>query len=468
MQRALASFTFCVGVAFAAGAMSQGPQSTPTAGVTSLEGDWAGQIEAGALRLRVVLHVHTRDGRTVTTLDSPDQAAMGLPATVSLDAGRVRITAAGAAGAFEGEIAGRGSILRGVWSGAPISFERMAAGESVRPPRRPQDPVPPYPYRETLVDYPGGAAGVRLAATLTLPSGEGPFPAVVLIAGSGPNGRDENVFGHALFLVLADHLTRQGIAVLRFDKRGVGRSTGDYAAATSTDFADDVDAGVAYLGTRREIDPTRIGLVGHSEGGIIAPIVASRDPRVAFLVLMAAPGVSGDQIIMAQSRAIAAASGAPSSAIEAGQSVERRFLDALMTAKDAEAAEAGARAVLKDAGMPEAQADAQAKMGSSAWYRFFLAHDPASALRRLRIPVLALNGSKDLQVPPDQNLSALRMALADNPRAEVVELPGLNHLFQTAATGAPAEYGQIEETMAPAAMGRIGVWILATAVATRR
>lgn len=427
-------------------------------GVEVLEGDWVGQIDTGALKLRIVLHVRTRDGRTTATLDSPDQNAMGLSAAVTVEVGHVRITATGARGAFEGEIASDGTSLRGQWSGAPTSLSRLAPGQTIALPRRPQTPVKPYPYREELVEYPGGEAGVQLAATLTLPQGNGPFPAVVLIAGSGSHARDEEVFGHALFLVLADHLTREGIAALRFDKRGIGHSTGGDASATSTDFAADADAGVAYLRSRPEIDARRLGLIGHSEGGLIAPMVAGHDPGIGFLVLMAGPGVPGDQIIMAQAKAIAVANGAPPGAFDT--QTQRRFLDALMAAKDQASAESAARAVLKGAGIPDAAVDAQATAGSSPWYRFFLTYDPAPALRRLRIPVLALIGSKDLQVPADQNLPALRAALSGDPRAEVVELEGLNHLFQNAGTGAPSEYGQIEQTMSPTAMDRITRWIL--------
>jgi hypothetical protein len=300
---------------------------------------------------------------------------------------------------------------------------------------------------------------VRLAGTLTLPEGKGPFAAVVLIAGSGANGRDEKVFGHAPFLVLADHLTRHGVAVLRFDKRGVGQSTGDFAAATTADFAADAEAGAAYLRSRPEIDRRRIGLIGHSEGGVIAPMVAERDPAIAFLVLMAGPGVRGDRIIMAQTRAIAAASGAPPAALEAGEARQRRFLDVLMAAKDQAAAETAVRGMLEGR-MPDAAVEAQVKVAASPWYRSYIAYDPAPALRRLRIPVLALIGSKDLQVPPDQNLPALRAALAGDPRAEVAELPGLNHLFQPATTGSPAEYGQIEQTLSLIALDRISSWIL--------
>jgi pimeloyl-ACP methyl ester carboxylesterase len=456
-------FAMVLGLAISTAAFGGDTPSSPAVGQgaqSRLEGDWAGKLDAGAFKLRLILHVHTKDGATAATLDSPDQNANGLPATLTLDGDHLRISARGAAGSFDGALTADGASLVGKWSGAPTTFTRLAPGATVAALNRPQTPVKPYPYREELVAYESSAANVRLSGTLTMPQGSGPFPAVVLIAGSGPQTRDENVFGHAIFLVLADHLTRHGIAVLRYDKRGLGQSTGNYAAATSGDFAADADAGVHYLKTRPEIDAKRIGLIGHSEGGVIAPMVAESDPAVAFLVLMAGSGVPGDQIIMAQSKAIAAAAGASEAALAAGAVIERRFLDAVMSAKDQDSAELAVREVLKGAGMSAAAIDAQAKAAASDWYRFFLSYDPAPALRRLRLPILAIIGAKDLQVPADQNLPALREALKSDNDAKVLELPGLNHLFQTARIGAPSEYGEIEETMSPTALDLITRWIL--------
>lgn len=452
-----------LGSAISAAAVGETPSraAAPDQGsLARLEGDWDGKIDAGALKLSLVLHVHTKDGSTATTLDSPDQGATGLPATVTLDGDQVRISAQGAGGVFDGGLTADGASLVGQWSGAPATFSRIAPGAAAPVLNRPQTPVKPYPYSEEAVAYDNAVARVRLAGTLTMPQGRGPFPAVVLIAGSGGHTRDEVVFGHAIFLVLADHLTRHGIAVLRYDKRGLGQSTGDYASATSADFAADADAGVTYLKTVPQIDARRIGLIGHSEGGVIAPMVAERDPAAAFLILMAGSGVPGDKIIMAQSKAIAAAAGAPDAALAANAVIERQFLDAVMAAKDQPSAELAIRAVLKGAGIPDTAIDAQAKAASSDWYRFFLSYDPAPALRRLRRPILAIIGSKDLQVLPEQNLPALRGALKSDSAAKVVEVPGLNHLFQTAKTGAPSEYGEIEETLSPTALDLITNWIL--------
>jgi fermentation-respiration switch protein FrsA (DUF1100 family) len=326
--------------------------------------------------------------------------------------------------------------------------------------RRPQNPVEPYPYREEDVTYANKAVGNTLAATLTIPPGKGPFPAVLLIVGSGPHDRDESLLGHKPFLVLSDYLTRKGIVVLRADKRGVGKSTGDYAKATTADFAADAEAGVAYLKTRPEVDAHRIGLIGHSEGAIIAPMAAVADHDVAFILMMAGSGVPGDQVIVEQGRLIAEAGGESKEKAAEDADKQRETLTLVETEKDPATLDRLLTVKLAAEGAPDAQIAAQIKAVTSPWFRFFLTYDPATALRKLTIPVLDLNGSLDLQVPPAQNLPAIRKALAGNQRAEVDELPGLNHLFQTAKTGSPAEYGQIEETISPIALDKIASWIL--------
>lgn len=453
--------TIMASMAVAGASPAQAPAPDPAPALARIEGDWDGSLDTGAMKLRLALHIHVKDGATVATLDSLDQGAKDMPATVTLEGDHVQVSAKGAAGGFDGALAADGASLSGHWGAAPVTFTRRTAGAAAPALNRPQIPVKPYPYDETAISFDSPSAHVRMGGTLTMPRGAGPFPAVALVAGSGPQLRDEAVLGHPIFLVLADYLTRHGIAVLRYDKRGLGQSGGDYAHATSADFAADAEAALAYLRSQPNIDERRIGLIGHSEGGIVAPMVALADPGVAFVVMMAGPGLPGDRIIEAQARRIGQAMGVPAAALAANEAIQRKFLDAVMTAKDGPSAEAAAREVLKQAGAPDATAEAQAKAASSDWYRFFLSHDPAPDLRRLRLPVLALVGSKDLQVPADENVPALRQALAADPQATVEELPGLNHLFQTAVTGAPSEYGTIEETIAPAALDRIAAWILA-------
>lgn len=427
-------------------------------------GDWQGTLKAGAVDLRIVLHVVSGDNGTLSaTMDSIDQGANGIPVTaVSLTGSTFVFSIDPIKGSYEGRINADGSI-EGTWtqggSTLPLVLRPVKNAADVAL-RRPQHPVRPYPYKEEEVSYDNKAAGITLAATLTIPVGAGPFPAVLLITGSGPQDRDESLMGHRPFLVLADYLTRRGIATLRADDRGVGKSSGDFGAATTADFATDAEAGVAYLRTRSEVNQRKIGLVGHSEGGVIAPIVAASNPAVAFIVLMAGSGVPGDEIIVAQSVLIAQAAGVSREQAER----DGRDLRDVLTLVKREANDAVLEASLQKqlAGkLPPAQIAAQVKALTTPWYRYFIGYDPAPPLARVRCPVLAIAGEKDLQVPPKENLAAIRSALrrGGNAVVDVEELPGLNHLFQTAKTGAPSEYGQIEETMSPVALDRIARWI---------
>jgi pimeloyl-ACP methyl ester carboxylesterase len=436
--------------------------------IAGLDGDWDGKLDLGAMGpLRIVFHIRTTPVGTIATLESPDQGPGELPfASIARDAGRVALDAPAIAARFEGEVSVDGGTISGRWrqngQESALVVKRRAAGAR-RPAalNRPQMPKRPFPYREIEVGFDNPAGHNHLAGTLTVPPGKGPFPAALLITGSGLQDRDETLMGHKPFLVLSDYLTRRGIAILRVDDRSIGGSTGDVVHATSADFATDVEAGVTFLASRSEIDPRRIGLIGHSEGGLIAPMVAARDPKVAWIVMMAGPGIPGDQIILAQQRLIAAAAGVPAADLDKNEAVERRLLQAVEQAPDAVSAREAAKAILVQNGMADARGDAAAASLSSDWYRAFLRSDPASALRQLRIPVLAVAGSLDLQVPPAESMPAIRAALARDPNASVVELPGLNHLFQTARTGAVSEYQQIEETIAPVALKTIGDWIVA-------
>jgi len=432
---------------------------------SDIDGAWMGTLDAGVMKLRVVFHItNTEDGLTAT-MDSPDQNVKGLPVTsVTRDGTSLKMELKQIAGRFEGKIAKELTTIEGTWtqgaSTLPLVLKRVKdAAELER--RRPQNPVKPYPYRDEEVSYANHVASIELAATLTIPPGKGPFPAVLLITGSGPQDRDEALMGHRPFLVLADYLTRQGIAVLRADDRGVGKSGGNFATGTTADFATDAEAGVAYLRERPEVNPRKIGLVGHSEGGIIAPMVAARNPDIAFIVMLAGSGVPGDQILVAQSRLIAEAAGQSPAEAEKNANQEREVLALVKNEKDNAALESELRKRLAGK-VPDAQLGAQIKALTSPWYQFFLTYDPAGDLRKVRCPVLALNGEKDLQVPPKLNLPAIRQALEEggNKHFETDELPGLNHLFQTARTGAPSEYAEIEETMSPVALEKMAGWIL--------
>ena len=331
------------------------------------------------------------------------------------------------------------------------------APSSAAAPRRPQTPVPPLPYAIEQVAFDNAGSKIRLSGTLTLPPGPGPHPAIVLIPGSGPVDRDGSMLGHQFYLVLADHLTRQGFAVLRSDKRGLGKSEGDFAAATTFDFAADIEAALAFLRSRPGIDARRIGLAGHSEGGLVGTIVAGGDPALAFLVLMAGNGVPMSEIIA--ERLARRAPGGP-----AGAARERALQQAVFAAAQGPGSDREREVAVRMLFM-SAHKDygrdfsvEEYRMYTTPWMRTLLSIDPRALLRQVRCPVLALVGGKDQVVTADLNVPALTQALAANPRAEVHRLPGLNHFFQTAHSGEPLEAAQIEETMSPHALALIGHW----------
>ncbi|MBZ5597059.1 MAG: alpha/beta hydrolase [Acidobacteriia bacterium] len=432
---------------------------------SDVDGSWWGTLDTGVSKLRLVFHITNTEDGLVATLDSLDQNVKGLPVTaVTRDDSSIKMELKQIAGAFAGKIDKDLASMNGTWTQAgqswPLVLKRAKdAAEMER--RRPQNPTKPYPYREEEVRYENKAAGVSLAATLTIPSGKGPFPAVVLITGSGPQDRDESIMGHRPFLVLSDYLTRKGIAVLRADDRGVGKSTGNFLTSTTLDFASDAEAGVAYLKTRPEVDSHKIGLIGHSEGGMIAPMVAARNHDVAFIVMMAGIGVPGDEILAEQALLITEASGKSADEAKQAQAQQREMIELVKQEKDDATLERKLREKLAGQ-VPEAQLGASILQLRSPWFRYFIDYDPAPTLRKVRCPVLAINGEKDLQVPPKKNLPAIRKALEEggNQNVEVVELPGLNHLFQTAKTGAVSEYAEIEETMSPGALEKIAGWVL--------
>lgn len=453
------------------------PEGDPREAVLGI---WEGPLEVGPdMALTIVFHVEPGEEYGLSaSMDSPDQGAEGIPvAEAAFHEGVLTLEVPSIQGRFEGEA--HGDRLDGVWSQAGTDFSlELWRVEEVTAPPRPQEPEPPLPYGDEDVRYRNDEAGIELAGTLTIPEGEGPFPAVALISGSGPQDRDSQVFGHRIFLVLADYLTRRGIAVLRSDDRGVGESEGSFSEATTWDFAGDSRAAAAYLRARPEVDPDAVGLVGLSEGGLVAPMVAAEWEEPAFLVLLAAPGLPGDQILFRQGALIMEAMGVAEEVIEWNRGLQERLFRIVAEEEDPEARRARLEEELREsvaaldeeerraAGVPpdgeEQWTEGQAAQMATPWFRFFLTHDPRPVLREVRVPVLALGGELDLQVPPDENLPALEEALREggNPDHTVEELAGLNHLFQTATTGAPTEYAGIEETMSPEAMDLVARWIL--------
>ena len=445
--------------------------------VQDASGHWEGSIEVPGQSLVVMVDLEQTDGAWSGTIDIPAQGADDLPlSAVTVVGETVQFTISGVPGepTFEGTLAD-GEISGEFTQGpARLPFRLGREAVEVEAPPRPQEPKPPFPYDEEEVEYRNG--NVTIAGTLTLPPGDGKVPAALLISGSGALNRDLELAGHKPFQVLADHLTRLGVAVLRVDDRGVGGSTGSTWQSTSRNKAADVLAGVRFLHGHDRIDPEQVGLIGISEGGLVAPLALNRVPpgTVAFAVLLAGPGVPGGELLRQQLRRIAAANGAPAEMIEELAALQDRALRIIGGEMPPAEAEAALREVVVEqlAASPEtAQLSGEAlestvtaavESNLTPWFRFFIRYDPRPALGGLAVPTLALFGGKDTQVDADQNQSAMEAAFAGSSNTDITvrRFPQMNHLFQTAGTGSPAEYARIEETMAPEVLDTISGWIL--------
>jgi pimeloyl-ACP methyl ester carboxylesterase len=443
----------------------------PGDAVFPVEGLWQGAVEVRGMRLRYQLHLlHDTDGELIGALDNLDQGVTGLPAVrLSQKESAVHFEIPAVAGVYEGTLNPAKTELKGTWSQLGVENEKLdfKRGEQPLELRRPQNPVRPYAYREEEVSFSNEAAHVTLAGTLTLPKTGGPFPAVVLIAGSGPNDRDESMANHKPFLVLADFLTQKGIAVLRYDKRGIGKSTGVLENATTIDLAGDAAAAVTFLQGRKEIDSSKIGLLGHSEGGIIAPYLATHIKNISWLILLAAPATTGQDTLLKQSELIGRAGGLEDSQLVASLTFDREAYDLIRQEKDHDALAEKLVALVKETGfdsaLPPAALETQLRMLLSPWFRFFLDYDPVPDLKAVRCPVLALYGQKDLQVAAKENLPLMKSALDETGirSVDVREMPELNHLFQHAYSGSPAEYAAIEETISPEVLRLTADWAVA-------
>jgi uncharacterized protein len=439
----------------------------PANAISPLEGTWQGAFQNGNMRFRLQLHVsHDEKKELSGTLDSLDQAANGVPMSkVSEANGAVHFEIGMIGGVYEGTMNASRNEMSGKWTqgndSVALEFKRS---DQVLELRRPQNPTKPVPYKEEEVSFKNQAGTATLAGTLTIPPGAGPFPAALLISGSGPQNRDEFLVGHRPFLVLADALTRKGIVVLRYDKRGLGKSTGDYANATTEDFASDAAEAFAYLKARKEVAPDQVGVIGHSEGGLIAPMLGSKG-GVAWVILLAAPAQTGEKTMLAQSKAIAEAAGMPAPQLAQSLEFDQRAYALVRGEKDPALLEKKLDAMVVESGIGEggsvAAISGQIHMLATPWFRYFLDYDPLPALKKVQCPVLALDGNKDLQVSAAENLPLIRDALtqAGNKDVTTTEMPGLNHLFQHAESGTPAEYGAIEETISPEVLQTITDWI---------
>lgn len=428
-------------------------------------GDWIGQLNGG---FKVRIHISQSSSGYSGYLTNPSGNQTDLDQVTS-DGSHLHFAVNKLSLSYDG----RWDAGQSAWDGKltfqqvyPLALKRATVAD-LAPAihNRPQEEAiakGPLPYGQQEVVFENGGAHVRFAGTMSVPQGKGPFPAVVLVSGTGHNTRDEDVWGHKVFVVLADALSRRGFAVLRYDKRGVAGSGGDFDSATTADFASDADSAVEWLRSQPKIDAQRVGVLGHSEGGIIGPMVAAADKNVAFVVMIAGPALRGDRLFVLQSARTAKVYGAPEDYMARRKVFDQKLYDAIVAAPTGEAARAVADKMVAE-GVQEKLVDANEAEGlarddTSAWERYFLAYDPAPTLARLTVPVLAIYGALDVQVPADEDAAAARVALEKNARATVVTLPGKNHLMQDAKTGGPNEYNDIEETMSPTALDLIVGW----------
>jgi uncharacterized protein len=437
-----------------------------------ITGEWNGSLSVQGVKLRLVFHITKTENGFSGTMDSPDQGAKGIPVTaVSFENPNVKIELTNLRIEYTGEW--KEGVISGTFRQAGMTFPLELTREQ-KVILRPQEPKEPFPYFSEEITFENKKDKITLAGTLTLPKKEGKHPAVVLITGSGAQNRNEELLGHKPFLVLSDYLTRKGIAVLRFDDRGTFASKGEFKTATSKDFATDVESAVNFLLTREEINKKKIGLLGHSEGGIIAPMVAGNMKKVAFIVLLAGTSIRGDQLLLMQQELIMKASGVDDKTMKQSAMINKGCFDIIIRSKNPETLNSELRDYLKQqiddntppekpAGMSDEEyiGIAMAQL-TNPWMLNFIRYDPAPALEKVKCPVLALNGERDLQVPPEINLKGIQESLVKggNKKVTVHELPGMNHLFQECKTGLPAEYSEIEQTISPVVLDEIATWIL--------
>lgn len=430
---------------------------------------WKGTLNAIVQKLDVAF-VHLEDGTIV--FDSISQKGGGFIVDDASTDDEVIYKVPAVRGTFKGKMSEDGKTLAGRWSqglaSLKLELHRSSLDSLVREkPNRPQTPQGPFPYDIQEVTFDSLADGVKLAGTLTVPRGN-IRAGVVLISGSGPQDRDESLLEHKPFWVIADHFARHGIATLRYDDRGTAASTGDFASATSFDFADDAEAAMNFLRSQSRLAELPIGLCGHSEGGLIAPMIAARNEQTDFIILMAGPGVNGRRIVQSQTRLIAEAEGQSEEDILRDERVQQALLAAVVDRSDVPDPELAKiiREELKD--IPEVDQDMldeQIRAGveqlTRPWMKAFLRYEPAETLAKVSCPVLVIIGEKDLQVDPKLNLPPIREALrrGGNQAVEIIEYPGLNHLFQTCRTGSVSEYQGIEETFNEEPLRKMSSWI---------
>lgn len=446
-----------------------------SASAQEITGDWNGVLSVQGMKLRLVFHLTKTDAGYTATMDSPDQGAKGIPMTAAKFENNVLTLELSAAQIVYTGTLDKSGVVTGNFVQAGQTFPLILSRQEivVEKPKRPQEPVKPFPYNSEDITFENTKDSITLAGTFTYPQGKGAFPAVVLITGSGAQNRDEELMGHKPFLVLSDYLTRNGIAVLRFDDRGSYASKGNFATATTPDFATDAEAAVQYLKTRKEVNKKKIGLIGHSEGGIVAPMAAVNCKDVSYIVLMAGPGIPGSEILLRQQKLIGRANGMKEEDLKITEELNSHTFKMIDEISDTDTLRVkitnyfiNKSKDLPDLKIPEGKTindmiDLQLKQLFTPWMLNFIRYNPAPMLEKVKCPVLAINGSKDLQVPSDVNLKAIENALnkGGNKNFTIKEMPNLNHLFQECKTGSPNEYAGIEQTISPSALDAILTWI---------
>lgn len=444
-------------------------------------GTWEGTLNVGT-PLRIVFHIKDKDGIFVSSADSPDQKAFGLTCdTTFVSANNITIEMKGLGATFNGTLI-NDTVIDGNFSqrGAdfPLVLKKIKGPETEKKQLRPQTPRPPFPYKSEDVIYESADKLLKYGATITIPEGSGPFPAAVLITGSGQQDRDETLAGHKPFAVIADNLSRNGYIVLRVDDRGIGKTTGKFSKATSADFANDVNTSLNYLLSRTEVDKKKVGLIGHSEGGMIAPMVASERKDINFIILLAGPGIKIIDLMAEQNEAVAISSGISNSAGKNLNEIFKTIVTAIINAPDSKTGiqqaqqEAEKWAATQDTSLlkeldiatPDKRKTYVLNMAlqiGTPWFKYFIQFDPAPYLKKLRCKVLALNGEKDIQVLPESNLAGITSSLKKSKARKVVikKMPGLNHLFQACSKCTVEEYAELEETFSPVALQEMVNWL---------